>query len=681
MSHKITVQAPIALEKPFVHPDNRTDSYQWLAEASSEAVLSHLTAENHYTATIMADTEVEQERLYEELVSRIQERDDTVPWQVDNNAYYFRYEKDKEYSIFCRHAPYTNTDMDVLLDENLLAAKEDYCDVNVLELSPDQRLLAYAVDLTGDEQYSLYVKNIETGELLADYIRDIGPSVAFAMDNKTLFYTKRDAAHRPYQIYRHTLGADPNQDVLVYEENDAHFAVDIYRSKSNRYLVINIVSHITTEMHYVDAHTPTAPFTPLLTRNNGVEYDFVDIDDYFYIRTNENALNFKLVKVLASAPDMATAEVVIPGRDEIKIEEIEPFHQHLVITERHQGLTQFQVIHLTDNTSHYIQFDEAVFTASGTDNADVNHPYFRFHYASLTTPDSIYDYHLTTGERILRKQEAVLGDYNPQDYHAERIFAPSADGTLIPISLVYKKGLIKDGTAPLYLYGYGAYGMSTDVWFSHNRLSLLNRGFVFAIAHVRGGSDLGEAWYKAGKLLHKKNSFTDFVAAAECLIQKHYTSANRLVAYGASAGGLLVGAAMNLAPHLFHTIIAEVPFVDTLTTMLNPDLPLTISEYEEWGNPGEPIFYAAMKEYSPYDNIRKVPYPHVLMTTSLHDTHVSYAEAAKFVAKLRAYKTNDHVALLKINLHAGHGGTQGRYEILREIAFQYAFIFKTLELA
>jgi oligopeptidase B len=505
-------------------------------------------------------------------------------------------------------------------------------------------------------------------------------SVEWANDNKTVFYNILDEAKRPYKLYRHTLGTNPADDVLVYHEADESFFLSIGKTKSKAYLILNLGSHTTDEAHYLEADHPMGDFKVIHPRQHRMEYHVAHHDDRFLIVTNDNAKNFKLMETAVSTPSKENWKEVIPHRDSVKLDYVDAFKDHLVIYERENGLKKIRISNISDSEEHYVGFPEPVYTFQGAGNPDFNSSQLRFNYTSLITPGSVFDYDMNTRTRELKKQEEVLGGYDPSLYESERIFARASDDTMIPISLVYRKGVLKDGNNPLFLYAYGSYGSSTDPSFSSNRLSLLDRGFIFAIAHIRGGQEMGRYWYDTGKLLHKKNTFTDFIACAEHLITQKYTSSDRFVTSGGSAGGLLMGAVVNMRPDLFGVVVAKVPFVDVINTMLDPTIPLTVIEYEEWGNPNEKEYYDYMKSYSPYDNVEAKNYPNILVTAGLNDPRVQYWEPAKWTAKLRALKTDDNVLLLKTNMGTGHGGPSGRYDYLKEIAFEYVLIFDLLDI-
>jgi oligopeptidase B len=660
------------------HGDTRVDEYYWMREREDPDVVAYLEAENKYTEAVMKPTEELQKKLYDEILGRIQETDLSVPVKRDDYFYYARTEQGRAYPIFCRRHGSADGAEQLLLDMNQLAEGLEYMGMGNFAVSPDHRLLAYSTDSTGDEVFTIFVKNLDTGELLADRIENTYYTLEWANDNRTFFYTTLDEAKRPWRVWRHVLGRV--EDELVYEETDGRFHLVVVKTRSDAYIFVHIASPLTSETRWLRADDPGGEFAVLLPRQQGVEYDAYHQGDWFYIRTNERAKNFRLMRMPVTAPAKENLTEVIAGRDKVTIEAIDCFADFLVIYERDKGLERMRVDDLAGGGSHYIEFPEPVYTASAGENAEYRTQTLRFVYESLVTPRSVFDYDMRTRRRELKKQYAVLGGYDPAKYQSERIFATAADGTEVPISLVYRRGVERTGANPTLLYGYGAYGLTSDPHFSSDRLSLLDRGFIFALAHIRGGGDLGKFWHEAGRLASKTNTFTDFIASAEHLIGQRYTSAHELAINGGSAGGLLIGAVVNLRPDLFGAAVTRVPYVDTLTTGLDSELPLTIGEWEEWGNPVEErAVYEYIKSYSPYDNVRPQSYPAMLVTTGLNDPRVSYWEPAKFVARLRALKTDDHVLLLKTNMGAGHFGASGRYEHMKETAFDYAFLIAALD--
>ncbi len=678
---RLVENPPVARVEPRVHTlhgETRIDGYFWLRDRSDPEVIAYLEAENRYTGAVMQHTEALQEQLYQEMRGRIKETDLSVPERVDDSFYYTRTEAGGQYPIFCRRRGSLDAPEEVLLDQNPLAADHAYFKIGVSEVSPDHRLLAYSVDTSGAEDFTLYIKDLTTGHLLAESIGNTSVGVTWANDSRTLFYTLLDHARRPCRLYRHTVGASPTTDVLVYFEPDESFFLDINRTRSRRYLLLDITSHSTSEVRFLNADEPEGVFRVVQPRESGVEYSVEHHDERFFITTNDSAPNFRLVQAPVASPSKANWSPVLPYRPEIKLDETDAFRSHLVVYERQAGLRQIRVIDLASGEEHLVAFPEPVYTLRAHENPEFETPLLRFAYTSLVTPSSVVEYDM--GERfwMVRKQTEVRGGYDPALYRSERVFATAADGQQVPISLVYRAPLQLDGERPLLLNGYGAYGLSYDPSFSSNTLSLLDRGFVVAIAHVRGGEEMGRSWYDGGKLLNKRSTFTDFITSAEHLVAAGYTSSGRLVINGGSAGGLLMGAVTNLRPDLFRVVLADVPFVDVVNTMLDASLPLTVIEYDEWGNPNEQAAYEYIRSYSPYDNIEAKDYPHMLVTAGLNDPRVAYWEPAKWTARLRAAKTNGNRLLLRTNMGAGHGGASGRFDFLREIAFKYAFMLDVL---
>ncbi len=668
------MQPPAAPKIPhstLVHGETLNDSWFYLRDRTHPDILPYLQAENEFTAQIMAPSAALETKIYEEMVGRIQETDSTVPSRNGAFEYYTRMEQGKQYAIQCRRPIATNTE-EILLDCNVLAAGHGYFSMAYDIVSPEGTLLAFAVDTDGSEVYTLRFKNLNTGEVLADEIPNVYYSGAWT-DNANFFYTTLDETKRPYRLWRHRIGSAV-ADELVYEETDERFNITVERSRSGEFLLLTIDSHATSEVRYLSTGDSGGQFRPLRPRIQDVEYYAEHQGGFFWIRTDENAINFRLLRAPDTNP--ATWTEVMPHREDVSIEGLEGFEKHLVVVERENGLRQLRVADTRDGfTAHVVEFDEpayTLFTEEGNEEYETSA--LRFMYTSLVTPRSVYDYDMDSRTRELKKRFAVLGGYDPANYTSERISAAAPDGVQVPVSLVYRKGMARDAGNPLYLYGYGSYGIITEPAFSSERVSLLDRGYIYAIAHIRGAGDMGRRWYEDGKLLHKRNSFTDFIACAEHLIAQQYTSAGRLDIAGGSAGGLLMGAVMNLRPDLFRTVVAHVPFVDVVNTMLDETLPLTIAEYEEWGNPNEREFFDYMRSYSPYDNVAPAAYPNVLVTAGLNDPRVSYWEPAKWVAKLRDLKTDTNTIVLRTNMGAGHGGPSGRYSRLKEKAFEYAFL-------
>ena len=663
---------PVKLEK---HGDVREDNYFWLKERENPEVIAYLEAENAYTDTMMGHTEGFQEELFEEIKGRIKQTDLSVPYKRDDYYYYTRVVEGKEYPIYCRKKGSLDAAEEIMIDANALAEGHKFSSVGGVDISSGQDIVSFAQDTLGRRFYSLRFKNLSTGELLPDEIPNVTGNVAWANDNKTVFYAKQDPVTlRSYQIYRHELGTHPSADKLVYEEKDVTFSCYVFKTKSKKYVMIASNQSLSNEFRYIDADTPTGSFTVLQPRERNHEYDVDHYEDNFYIRTNLNAKNFRLMKTPVTRTTKRNWVEVIPNRDDVFLQGFEIFKDNLVVVERKEGLIQMRIRPWSGAGEHYLDFGEPAYLAYVSTNYQFDTPLLRYGYTSLTTPNSVYDYNMMTKEKTLLKQEEVLGGFNREDYVTERVSAPARDGKMVPVSIVYKKGTTNDGKNPLLLYGYGSYGASRDATFSSARLSLLNRGFIYAIAHIRGGQELGRAWYDDGKLLNKKNTFTDFIDCAEYMIKLSYTSPEHLYAQGGSAGGLLIGAVINMRHDLFKGVIADVPWVDVVTTMLDESIPLTTSEYDEWGNPNDKKYYEYMLSYSPYDNVESKAYPNILITTSLFDSQVQYFEPAKWTAKLRTMKTDNNTILLKTEMQAGHGGVSGRYKQYKDTAFKYAFL-------
>jgi oligopeptidase B len=659
----------------------RTDNYYWLNQRDDPEVIAYLEAENAYTDALMTHTDVLQETLFQEIKGRIKQTDVSVPYRIADHVYYTRYEDGKEYPIHCRRVRSPEAPEQVMLDVNTMAQGHEFFSVGQYAVSSDQDLLAYPVDAVGRRIYTIYVKDLSTGTVLPDVIPDVTPNLAWAEDNKTLFYTKQDPVTlRWYQVYRHVLGTDPAQDELVYEETDETFGCGVLKTKSKRYIVIASEQTLSSEYRYLEADNPGGPFKVFLPRERDHEYAIDHYGDHFYIRTNDQAKNFRLMRTPIGETYKDRWSEVVPHRDDVLLEGFELFDDHLVVIERKAGLIEMCIRPWSGEGEHYLDFGEPAYLAYASDNHELDTSVLRYTYTSLTTPKSVYDYDMVSREKTMLKQEEVLGGFQSSDYRTERLSATAADGTQVPISIVLRKGTRRDGSNPLLLYGYGSYGYSMDAAFSAERVSLLDRGFVYAIAHIRGGQEMGRWWYEGGKLLEKKNTFTDFVACAQHLVSERYTSPDRLFAMGGSAGGLLMGAVLNMSPDLWKGIVASVPFVDVVTTMLDESIPLTTSEYDEWGNPNDKTYYDYMLSYSPYDNVEAKEYPNVLVITSLHDSQVQYWEPAKWVAKLRANKTDQNRLLLRTKMEAGHGGVSGRYKRYKETAFVYAFLLDLMGL-
>jgi len=657
------VRPPAAKKVPVtfeLNGDRRTDDYYWLKERDNPEVIKYLEAENAYTNAVTKHTRGLQRKLYKEMLSRIKETDLSVPVRIDDYYYYTRTEKGKQYPINCRKKGSLNAKEEIILDQNRLARGKKFCRIGAFSVSPNHKYLAYSEDNDGSETFTIYIKDLDTGTLLKDQVPNTYYSVEWANDNKTIFYDVLDEVKRPYKLYKHKLGTDPAGDELIYHEKDDSYYLSLSKTRSRKYLLLNLASNTTSEVHFLDADNPQGSFKIIHPRQHEMEYYVEHHEDNFYIVTNDNAKNFKLVSVTVSNPAKENWKEVIGHSRDVKIDGVDAFVNHLVVSEREKGLTQIRIMNLADSSAHKITFPEPVYTCEPGDNREFKTNLLRFNYTSLVTPASVFDYDMNTKTRELKKRQEVLGGYDPNTYQSERIFAKAADGNSIPISLVYKKPFTRNGTNTLMLNGYGSYGSSTDPTFSANRLSLLDRGFVFAIAHIRGGGEMGRIWYEDGKLLNKKNTFSDFIACAEHLIAEKYTCPGKIVIQGGSAGGLLMGAVVNMRPDLFKAVIANVPFVDVINTMLDPSIPLTVTEYEEWGNPNEKVYYDYMKSYSPYDNVERKDYPNILITAGLNDPRVQYWEPAKWTAKLRDEKLDNNMLNLRTKMEAGHGEASGR---------------------
>jgi oligopeptidase B len=681
------IAPPVCEIKPkelIAHGDTRIDNYYWLNDyfkkgPDSTKAVDYLVTENKYYDTMMSGTKALQEKLYVEMKARIKEKDESVPFFKQGYFYYSRQVEGKDYFVYCRKKGTLEVSEEVLLDVNAMAEGHDYFSATGFAVSPDNNLLAYGIDMLSRREYTIYIKNLQTGEIYKDAITDTEADPVWANDNKTIFYTaKNPVTLLSEKIKKHELGTDAAQDKIVYEEKDPSNYIGVSKTKSDKYILITSQATLSSEIKWIDADKPGDAFAVFQPRIKEVLYDVDHANNQFYIRTNLHAKNFKIVTCAEDKKDTSNWKDMVPHSDSILVQNFELFKNFMTVSERINGLTQLHIISLKDNASHYLAFDEPAYTASPGTNADYNTDVLRFNYTSLTTPASVYDYNMVTKEKKLMKQQEVLGDFKVGDYTTERAFATAKDGTKIPLSIVYKKGFHKDGNAPLLLYAYGSYGASMDAAFSSIRLSLLNRGFAFVIAHIRGGQEMGRYWYEDGKMMKKKNTFTDFIDCAQWLLDKKYTSTKHLYINGGSAGGLLMGAVVNMRPDLWNGVIAAVPFVDVVTTMSDASIPLTTNEYDEWGNPANKESYDYMKSYSPYDNVEKKAYPNMLVTTGLHDSQVQYFEPAKWVAKLRAMKTDSNKLFLYTNMDAGHGGASGRFKPLKDKAREYAF-FLALE--
>ncbi len=656
-----------------IHGDTRTDNYRWLQDKTSADVIAYLNAENAYTKSVMAPTEELQKTLYTEILSRIQETDLSVPCLYGGWLYYTRTEEGKQYPIYCRKKS-PDADEEITLDVNALAEGEKFMSVGAYAISDDGTLLAYTTDNTGFREYTLRIKNLVTGELLPDVIEKVD-GVSWAADNKTLFYVTEDDTKRSDRIYRYELGATAT---LIYHEPDALYRTFAYRSRDKKYLFCGSASSTTTELHYLELASPTDALSAILPREEGHEYYPEHRDGLFYLRTNKDAQTFKLIATPVSAPEPLHWSEILPYRPDVGLEDFDLFAGHLVATEQADGLPQLRVLDFSNGNEHTVTFPEPTYSVSGDTNREFNTTTFRFRYASLITPSSVFDYDLNTRERTLLKETPVPGGWDRTQYVSERVFATASDGTKIPISLVRHKDTPVDGTAPGVLYGYGSYGIIMPATFRTGIFSLLDRGMVYAIGHIRGGGEYGKPWHDAAKLMTKLTTFTDFIACADFLVEQGHVSREKLAIMGGSAGGLLMGAVVNLRPDVAKACLNYVPFVDVINTMLDDTLPLTVGEYLEWGNPNEPEAYAYMMSYSPYDQLEAKDYPTTLVKTSLNDSQVMYWEPAKYVAKLRTLKTDSNPLLLHCNMDAGHGGASGRYDALHEAAFDYAFILTQL---
>jgi len=673
MSPPIAQKIPVTLTTA---GHERVDNYFWLNERDNPQVLAYLEAENAYTKSVMNDTEDFQERLFTEITSRIKQDDQSVPYLKNGYFYYSRYEQGGEYPIYCRRKGNMEAPEEVMLNGNAMANGRAYFHIGNYEVSPDNRTLAYSVDTVGRRLYTTMFKDLETGRQTDAVIGGTTGYLAWADDNRTIFYTlKNTETLRSEKMMAHILnGKQP--DRLVFHEEDEAYELEVYRSKSDRLIIMQAESNTSTEYRFLDVADPSGELRMVQPREKGLEYQLAHYQDKFYIVTNYKAKNFRLMETTVDKPSKENWKEVIPHREDVLLEEIEVFQDFMAVAERKNGLTQLRIRPMSGDAEHYLDFGEEVYTASISYNPAFDTDLLRLSYSSLTTPNSTFDYNMRTREKTILKQQEIVGGFNPDEYIAKRLYAPAQDGKQIPISSVYRKDTNPDGHTPLLLYGYGSYGYTIDPSFSVARISLLDRGFVFAIAHIRGGQTLGRAWYDDGKLLNKRNTFTDFIACAEYLIAEKYTDTGHLCAMGGSAGGLLMGAVVNMRPELFKAVIADVPFVDVVTTMSDKSIPLTTGEYDEWGDPDDETYYPYIMSYSPYDNVVAQIYPNMLVTTGLHDSQVQYWEPAKWVAKLRELKTGDNLLLLHTNMDAGHGGASGRFEQYRETALEYAFLCK-----
>lgn len=680
-----SAKAPVADKKEHwrdIHGDKVLDNYYWMYDffgkgPDSTKVVNYLTDENTYLDEVMSSTKSFQENLFTEMKARIKEKDESVPVFKNGYYYYTRTEDGKQYYKYCRKKGTLDATEEVLLDVDQMAEGHSYFSATGFSVSEDNKLLAYGVDLVSRRQHSIHIKNLETGELLKDVIENTEGDPCWANDNKTIFYTsKNPVTLLSEKIQRHTLGTAAGADVLVYEEKDKSNYIGVGKSKNNKYIFIVSQATMSSEYRMIEAARPNDSFKVFQPRMKDVLYRVIPLADKFLVLTNKDeAMNFKLMECPLEKTEASGWKEVIPVRSDVLLQGVQEFKDFIVINERKDGLVKLRIRSLKDKTEHYVDFGEPAYSANFGANPEYNSTNLRYSYTSLTTPSSVYDYNMVSKVKTLKKQQEVLGGYNPADYITERLNATAKDGTKVPISLVYKKGFKKDGNAPLLLYGYGSYGASMDASFNSTRLSLLNRGFVYAIAHIRGGQEMGRQWYEDGKLMKKFNTFNDFIDCGNFLVSEKYTSNKHLYAMGGSAGGLLMGAVINMAPEMWNGIVAQVPFVDVVNTMLDESIPLTTNEFDEWGNPKNKDAYFYMKSYSPYENIEKKNYPNMLVTTGLHDSQVQYFEPAKWVAKLREMKTDKNVLLLKTNMEFGHGGASGRFDYLKDVALNYAFLF------
>jgi len=680
--------APVAKkipEKLSIHGDERVDDYFWMRlsdaqkdaetpDAQTQDVLDYLNVENDYKTAVLKETEKFQEDLFAEMKGRIKEQDESVPYKFNGYQYYVRTEEGAEYALYCRKKGDSNGKEEIMLNGPELAKGHDYFSIAGRSVSSNNEILAYGQDTVSRRIYTVLFKNLKTGEYLNDKLEGTTGGVTWANDNKTVFYTKKDPETlRSNRIYKHKLGTDQSEDELVFEEKDETFGTFVYKTKSQEYIIIGSYSTLSNEYTYVNADTPDEPFTVIQPRTENLEYSISHFQDHFYILTNHEAKNFRLMKAPVTSPGLANWTEVIAHREDVFLEGVELFKNYLVLDERTNGLTNIRIKPWKGDAEYYLPFNDEAYAAGVGTNMDFDTDWLRYGYTSMTTPGSTYEWNMKTKEQNLLKQREVVGGHNPEEYESKRLYAEGNGDVKIPISLVYKKGIELNGKNPLLLYAYGSYGNTIDPGFSSLRLSLLDRGFVFAIAHIRGGQVMGRKWYEDGKMLKKKNTFTDYVDCAKYLIAENYTSPEHLYAQGGSAGGLLMGAVINMNPELFNGVIAAVPFVDVVSTMLDESIPLTTGEFDEWGNPKNEEYYNYIKSYSPYDNIEKKEYPNMLVTTGYWDSQVQYWEPAKWVAKLREYKTDDNILIMDCNMDTGHGGASGRFAALKEVAMEYAF--------
>ncbi|WP_430934800.1 S9 family peptidase [Saccharicrinis sp. 156] len=683
-------QAPMAEKKDSAitfHNHTRIDPYFWMRltdeqknaqspDEQTQKVLDYLNAENAYTDTVMQNTKQLQENLFHEIVGRIKKDDESVPYFSNGYWYYVRYEEGKEYPIFCRKKDSLDNPENIFLNVNELAEGHEYYAIGSLTVSLDNKLLAFTEDKVSRRIYSIRFKNLDTGDIIKDEIPNVSAGGAWANDNQTFFYTtKNKVSLLSEKIWRHKLGNDISKDVMVYHEKDPSFYISVTKSKSDKYIIIGESSTLVSDYHILNANHPTGEFKQFTPRGTEHEYSISHFEDKFFIVTNHKAQNFRLMETTEDATDISNWKEVIPHRKDVLLEGIDIFKNHLVLSERKNALNHLRIINQKTKEQHYLEFGEEVYVAGTTTNPEFDTEILRYSYSSMTTPYSTIDYNMNSKTKDVKKVSEVVGGHTPENYHTERQWAHARDGVQVPISIVYKKGTKLDGTAPLLLYAYGSYGATMDPGFSSTRLSLLDRGFVFAIAHIRGGQSMGRQWYEDGKMMKKINTFNDYIDCSKFLIEKKYTSPDHLYAMGGSAGGLLMGAIVNMEPQLYNGVIAAVPFVDVISTMLDETIPLTTNEFDEWGNPKNKEAYDYMLKYSPYDNVKAQEYPNMLITTGLFDSQVQYWEPAKWLAKLRDTKTDNNLLIMHTNMEAGHGGASGRFKRYRETALEYSFMF------
>ncbi|MDF4204058.1 S9 family peptidase [Maribacter sp. SA7] len=677
MSVKHPPKAQKVPKELIIHDDVRVDDYYWLNDKENKDVISYLEAENEYYQTITDHTKDFQEDLFQEMKGRIKEDDSSVPYKLNDYWYSTRYVIGGEYPLYSRFKNNLDTEEEIMFNCNDMAKGYDYFSLGGIAISPNNKMAAFGVDTVSRRQYTLQIKNLETGAVLDDKIENTTGGGVWANDNKTLFYTRKDPVTlRSDKIYKHKLGTPTSEDVLIFHEKDDTFSTFIYRTKSKKYLVIGSFSTLTSEFQILSTDTPDEEFQIFSPRERGLEYTIFHYEDSFYILTNKDkAENFKLMRTSEDKTSSEYWQEFISHRKDVLLEDIDIFKEYYVLSERENGLNRIRIVRWDGSEEYYLPFKSETYTAYVGSNPDFDTEVLRYSYNSMSTPSSVIDFNMRTKTKEIKKEQQVLGGlFNKVNYKEERLWATARDGEKIPMSIVYRKDAVLDENTPILQYAYGSYGSTIDPYFSTVRLSLLDRGFVFAITHIRGGEYLGRRWYETGKLLKKKNTFTDFIDCSKYLIEQQMTSNKHLYAMGGSAGGLLMGAIINMQPDIYNGVIAAVPFVDVVTTMLDDSIPLTTGEYDEWGNPNEKVYYDYMKSYSPYDNVVAQEYPNMLVTTGLHDSQVQYFEPAKWVAKLRELKKDDHVLLLNTNMEAGHGGASGRFESLREVAKEYAFL-------